>query len=67
MVLFLSFGTPYLHAQQTMEKPVANGSVPVAVYPPASSEQLSKITHPELRRELLRMAREDQAARSAAT
>ncbi len=36
-------------------------------FAPPSAEQLSKITHPALRVELMRMAGEDQAARSAAT
>ena len=54
-------------AQQTMERTAPEERKPVQVFAPPSAEQLSKITHPEVRIELLRMAGEDQAARSAAT
>ncbi len=55
-----------LPAQQSMEEP-ADETSPAPVFTPASAEQLSKITHPELRAELLQMAHTDQVARSAAT
>ena len=54
-------------AQQTMERTAPEEGKPVEVHASASAEQLARITHPELRIELLRMAGEDQAARSAAT
>ena len=54
-------------AQQSMERTASEEHKPVQVFAPPSAEQLSKITHRELRIELLRMAEEDQAARSAAT
>lgn len=65
--LFVSLGARSLPAQQTMERTAREERKAVQVYSPPSAEQLSKITHPELRLELLRMAGEDQAARSAAT
>ena len=66
-LLLASSGSRSLQAQQTMEQTVAEEPAPAQVFEPTSAEQLSKIAHPELRMELLRMAAEDQAARSAAT
>lgn len=68
-VFLLAVGSPAVRAeaQQTMERTAPEESMPVQVFTPPSAEQLAKITHPELRAELLRMAAEDQAARSAAT
>ncbi len=37
------------------------------IFPPPPEEVLKKITHPELRAELLRMVSDDQIARSAST
>ncbi len=54
-------------AQQTMERTAPEEGKPVEVFALPSAEQLAGITHPELRIELLRMAGQDQAARSAAT
>lgn len=54
-------------AQQSMERTAPQERKPVQAFASPSAEQLSKITHPELRIELLRMAEEDQVARSAAT
>ena len=67
MFLGVSLGVRSLPAQQTMERTAPQDLEPVQVFATPSAEQLSKITHPDLRIELLRMAEEDQAARSAAT
>ncbi len=66
MFLFVSLCAQSLPAQQSMEEP-ADETSSAPVFTPASAEQLSKITHPELRAELLQMAHKDQVARSAAT
>ena len=66
MFLCVSLCARSLPAQQSMEEP-ANETSPAPVFAPASAEQLSSITHPELRAELLQMAHKDQVARSAET
>lgn len=68
-LFLLAFGSvaAWAEAQQTMERTAPEEREPVQVFAPPSAGQLSKITHPELRIELMRMAEEDQAARSAAT
>jgi len=50
-----------------MERSAAEEGKPVEVFALPSAEQLAGITHPELRIDFLRMAGQDQAARSAAT
>ena len=67
MILCASLSAGILSAQQTMENPSADESGSPSVFGPASAEQRARIAHPGLRVELLRMAAEDQAARSAAT
>ena len=47
-------------------KEAAESTVPGAI-PPSTEEQLARITHPELRLELLRRVEGDQKARSAMT
>lgn len=67
-VLFLlaaGLTTARAGAQQTMERSAPEQRQPVQVYGLPSAEQLSEITHPELRMELLRMAGQDQTARAA--
>ncbi len=54
-------------AQQTMERTAPEERKPVQVFAQPAADQLAKITHPDLRIELMRMAEVDQAARSAAT
>ncbi len=67
ILLFVSPCAQSLQAQQTMERAAPEERQQVQIFATPSAEQLSKITHPDLRAELLQMARKDQVARSAAT
>ena len=70
VVAFLSTGLTGIEREclaQAIDEQTSTEPETEPVFPPPSEYELSKITHPELRAELLRMVYEDQAARRAGT